>query len=101
MKTVNRGWLKKQVQAGKVEGRCDGHYTDDYAFDAANGFGRTTGWKPVRIRPATGFDHDYENFINLWADDFTSKSGKAYTHDDGTIIYYVHSNLSYTLRIVK
>lgn len=98
MKTVNRGWLKKQVRAGKVEGRCDGHYTDDYAFDAANGFGRTTGWKPVRIKEGAAM---FGGTIYLSEAGFGYKSGAAYTQDDGTISYHVHGNLSYTLRIIK
>lgn len=46
--TVNRGWLKRRILEGSVEAKCDGVYTDDYAFDAATDFQRT-GWLRARI----------------------------------------------------
>ena len=49
MKTVNRGWLKRQVLAGKVEAICAYHMTDDYKRDAANNCGKTTEFIPCRI----------------------------------------------------
>ena len=52
MATVNRGWLKRQVMQGRVMARCTGHYTDDYTFDAAYGFGIMDEWKPVGLAAA-------------------------------------------------
>ncbi|MCB9423184.1 MAG: hypothetical protein H6667_25525 [Ardenticatenaceae bacterium] len=46
--TVNRGWLKRRILEGKVLAKCDGVYTDDYAFDAAYNF-QKTGWLKARI----------------------------------------------------
>ena len=98
MATVNRGWLKRQVMQGRVMARCTGHYTDDYAFDAAYGFGIMDEWKPVRIAAAgTEFSPD---FVTLTEWDFTTKSGGAYTDArEGVIQFYVHSNLSYDMKV--
>lgn len=41
MNTYNRGKLKREVAAGKWLVKCDGTYTDDYAFDASVNFGIT------------------------------------------------------------
>ena len=97
MSTVNRGWLKRQIAAGKVEARCQYHLTDDYAWDNANDFGRS-GWMPVEIRTGNEWK---ETVIQLWAEDFRNKSGGAYRTDDGMIHYYVHSNLHYEMRIAQ
>lgn len=111
--TVRRDWLRKQVEAEKMECRCDGHYTDDYLLDAAGNFGKTE-WKPARIRHPRfeprempgGFTRDVcvdpdtrDGFMNMMECDFTGNCGRAYAAADGkTISLHVHSNLSYTLR---
>jgi len=46
--TVNRGWLKRQIQKGKVEARRLYHYSDDYALDAAMDYGKTD-WLPAAV----------------------------------------------------
>jgi hypothetical protein len=110
--TVRRNWLKKQVNAGKVEARCTISLTDDYAFDNANDFGKT-GWLPARIRHpefteyqtpggwmntrCSNDDHQ-PGYMNLDEHDFVSRSGGAYTKGD-VIVLYVHSNLYYEMRI--
>ena len=98
MKIVNRGWLKRQVEAGMVEAKCNYLLTDDYAGDKANNFAKTD-WMPARIR------RNYNDFvlgqINLWGHDFKCKPGGAWREDDGTITLIVHSNLSYSLRLIK
>ena len=100
MKTVNRGWLKRQVKAGKVEAKCTGHYTDDYAFDAANGFGKMDEWKPVRVLDDFTKNDFRTDVITLYESSFSSKSGAAYT--DGAIIaFWVHNNLHYDMRITQ
>lgn len=112
--TVKRNWLVKQIEAGKVEAKCTHYMTDDYAYDNANGFGKT-GWMPARISNPTWRtitlqngntmdvvdDHDFiEGQMNFHASDFSGKSGGAYRQNDGTISFYIHSNAHYTLRIV-
>ena len=96
MKTVNRGWLKRQVLAGKVEAICAYHMTDDYKRDAANNFGKTTIFVPCRIRSGSDF---IEGVMNFYESDFSSKSGAAWMNKDGTISLSVHSNRAYDLRI--
>jgi len=97
MKTVNRGWLKRQVEAGKVEAKCVNYLTDDYAFDASNNFGRMSEFKPAVLQNRG--DKFLHGVVNLHAEEFNNKGGGAYRSEDGIIHYYVHSNLSYELRI--
>jgi len=33
--TYNRGRLRREIEKGLFQVKCDGQYTDDYAFDAA------------------------------------------------------------------
>jgi len=113
-KTINRGWLKKQVSLGKIEAKCNYHYTDDYRYDADVNF-QKTDWMPCRMQnrvyendPVTGFSRlindDFKTgFINFEDWDFKTKSGGAWqTEDDqknGVISFIIHSNLSYDLRV--
>lgn len=97
-KTVNRGWLKRMVVAGKVQARCLYHLTDDYQMDNANKFG-VTGWMPVRIS-SDGYNDNKQGFINLTDDDFSSQCGRAISDEDG-IRLSIHSNLSYRMRIAE
>ena len=96
-KTVNRGWLMRQVKSGKVEGKVNYHYTDDYAWDAATDFGKTE-WMPAVLKEF-GTEHK-DNCLNLREFDFKCSSGSAYYNEKGELKLYVHSNLSMTLRIV-
>lgn len=113
-KTIRRDWLKKQIDKGVVQAKCDIHLTDDYAFDNAAGFGKT-GWMTARISRPTWTtitlpngierdvidDHDFvDGQMNLHEHDFAGKSGSAYRNTDGTITLRVHSNLIYSLRLV-
>ena len=113
MKTIRRDWLRKQIEAGKVVGKCDMHLTDDYAWDNASGFGKT-GWMPVRIRHPkftrivlpNGNDREHcsdsdclDGYLNFDECYFGFKSGHASWNDDGTIRFRVHSNLWYTLQV--
>jgi hypothetical protein len=115
VKTINRGWLKRQVAAGNVEAKCNHHLTDDYAYDNANRFG-VTGWMQARIRhPVFGsyvnefgytrercVDSDFvEGQMNFNETDFEGKCGGAHQYEDGTIHFYIHSNASYDLRIAR
>ena len=49
--TYNRGRLKREIQKGLWLVKCDGKYTDDYAFDAANNYGKT-GYVPAIYFPS-------------------------------------------------
>lgn len=95
MQKVRRDVLKKKVEAGLMEAKCEYHMTDDYLLDNANGFGKT-GWIPARLQQ--NFDDFVTDQMNLKAHDFKSKVGTAYKNSDGTITFIVHSNLAYTLR---
>lgn len=110
---LNRGWLKKEIAKGNIEAKCNYSYTDDYAFDNANDFGKTN-WQPVRIRHPRFESYTYPNgstidrcvdddrkegYLNLNEGDFSGKSGGLYRTNDGEIRFYVHSNLSYTVRV--
>lgn len=111
--TVKRNWIKKQIELGKMEAKCDLSLTDDYQFDNGNDFGKT-GWMPARMshpeyaeyinqvgnRDTRCINHDFvEGAMNFHDYEFTGKAGGAYKNDDGTIHLYVHSNCSFTLRM--
>ena len=114
--TVNRGWLRKQIEAGNVEVKCNYSMTDDYAWDAASGFGKTD-WMPARIRrpkfAKPGNNEGYregccidddrkDGYMNLDECDLTSRSGMAYrdSQDNSIIRLSPYSNLCYSMRIV-
>lgn len=88
MKAVNRGWLKKQIEKGNVEIKCDMVLTDDYAFDAA-----------FNCQKSEWAKADIKNFNDQ---DFKYKSGRAYWNADGkTISWIMLCNHYYTVRIIK
>lgn len=93
METVNRGWLKRQVVAGKMQVKCAIKLTDDFAGDAANNFGKT-GWMPAIVG-----DKAQAGSINIYESNFKTKSGSAWREGD-TIHLCVHSNLYYEFREV-
>lgn len=108
MKTINRGWLKRQIEKGNIEARCAFHFTDDYAFDNATGFGKTD-WMLSRVRYPQ-FDPESHrcinddrkpDMINFDESDFRTKSGSAYRNDDGTITLRIHSNEVWKLRMTE
>lgn len=75
--------------------RCDGIYTDDYAFDAAYNY-RKTGWLKARI------EDDYSKrkgkFLYFRHDDFRGYS-HAWRRPNGNIILSFGNYSSYTLRV--
>lgn len=87
MKTVNRGWLKRQIEKGLVEIKCDMVLTDDYAFDVAYNY-QKDDWKKAEIK-------------NFHDQDFKYKSGRAYWNADGTISWIMLCNHYYTVRIIQ
>jgi len=92
MSTVNRAWLKRQVELGKV------YLVESYHFDDMLGESRFKGEIPVRMK--TGGPEDWkEGFLNLTPWDFKAKSGHAYRNENGTIHLRIHSNCNYDLKI--
>ncbi len=92
--TVNRGWLLRQAQAGKLEGRLD-HYieSDGPGYEVGQ---PTDPWLPVIIG---GYeDYGREGVLVLCDYEFRGKSGYASRNRNGEITFSVHSNLCYTLR---
>ena len=103
--TVNRAWLKRQIEKGGVTAKCDHRLTDDYRFDVANDFGKT-GWLPARILNSFYNEHGrwdndskagHMNLLPMYFEGY----GRAYrsTSDPTLISLYVHSNLSFSLRL--
>jgi hypothetical protein len=54
--TINKTWFKNRLKEGKLLVKCCGRYTDDYAFDASNNFGKTDGFV---VATAKKFDDWY------------------------------------------
>ena len=105
--TIRRDWLKRQVEAGKMEARCDLDIEHD-----GNGSNDSYGgpWRGARLstpkyaRDGNGIsrctDLDFiDGQMNFDAFDFRSSSGCAYADSKaGPFTLHVHSNLCYTLR---
>jgi hypothetical protein len=90
--TVNRGWLKRQAEAGKLV------MLESYHYDETHGEDRTHKELPVRVSQGAG---DWlPGFCTLYPHDFKSKSGAAWRNPDGTITLHVHSNCHYTFKAV-
>lgn len=51
-KQANRGHLVRAAKKGQLFVKCSFHYTDDYAFDNASGFGKMDEFKQVYLRQA-------------------------------------------------
>lgn len=94
-KTIRRDSLYKHLLAGNLEFKCNYRYTDDYAYDASSGFGKTD-W-------LDGLDENGNARLDAF---YFTGHGRAYWNvrhtGDGVeqvITLIVHSNLSYSLRI--
>lgn len=48
---MRRDVLRRRIESGALVARCAHRYTDDYAGDAADNFGKTE-WLPARIERA-------------------------------------------------
>lgn len=117
-KTIRRDWLKKQIEKGNVEAKCNYHLTDDYAWDNAVNFGKTE-WLPARVAPERQWEEITlqngntthrlinseemykEGFITFERHDFTYSTGWASWDDDEhtQISFCPLSGESYDLRI--
>lgn len=96
-KTVNRGWLRKQVEKGNMEVKCCYHMTDDYRYDYDNNCGKT-GWFQACLDDGKG--QTVGELFKLPERYFKSVSGCAY-ESNGVISLIVHSNLAFELRKVE
>ena len=96
--TVIRGMLKNRARDGRLMARCDYRLTDDYRYDAATDFGKTE-FMPVELDEGQSWRDRKEGVMYLRPDYFKGH-GRAWKNSDGTICLIVHSNLSYTLKIV-
>lgn len=94
--TVNRGTIKKLIEAGVLVASCNYRLSDDYAFDNATNFGKTD-FIPARLKKDS---KDWqEGFANFDDYDFKTKSGKAWLNQDGkSITLKIHENESWDLK---
>lgn len=97
VKTINRGWLKRQVLQGKVEAMRKFRYTDDYAYDAQTNYGKTE-WIPARI--STNWEDRKDGYMNFDEYDFRAKGSSAWLEENGNITLY-EGFQSFELRIVN
>jgi hypothetical protein len=101
--TVKSNQLAKILAGGKMVAKCDGHYTDDYAWDNASNFG-ITDFQPVNAdivkkliagenmsARESGFGVEYHATRQSSCRSIWLKT------DDNMIHLHVHSNLSYTI----
>lgn len=78
--TINRAWLKRQLEAGNIEAKPAQRLTDDYAYDAATNFG-VTDWAPARIGKYEDWKEGYHNIAEYQLRGHIS----AYMTQDGII----------------
>ena len=88
MKTINRGWLKKQVKKGNIEMVSSRHFDDMH--------GESTTKKTIPVKLGGEFA---EGICTLHDSDFKTKSGAAWKNPDETIALCIHSNLTMDLKI--
>jgi len=87
IKTIRRDWLKKQIHVGNIEIRCNGIYTDDYAFDASVDYQRSDWHKA-----------DLSHFNDQ---SFRYQSGGCWQTEDGLIHWNLCANHYYECRLIK
>lgn len=93
--TVRRDKLMRDIAKGLYVAKCDYRYTDDYAFDNANGFGKTDWKEAVIKRPS----ENHRNDVIALPEYYFEGSGCAWRNNDDTVNLSVHSNKSYTLKL--
>jgi len=92
-KTIRRDKVMRLARARKLVA------IGSRSFDDQHGESRLMHERPVNL--VEGGIGRKEGYVNLEPWDFKTKSGAAYEHPDGTITLHVHSNLNYTLRVVR
>jgi hypothetical protein len=67
MKTgsINRRWFKNQIEKGIVLVKCNGKYTDDYAYDNAYNFFKDSEWSKATSEK---FNDWYIKAMHLYGD---------------------------------
>jgi hypothetical protein len=96
-KTVNRGYLRRLAEAGRLE------LADAYHFDDMMGESRTHERMPVALvpdHPPGDWSWRKEGVCYLFPSDFKSGSGSAWESENGLVTLYVHSNSNYTFRVL-
>jgi hypothetical protein len=93
METVNRGWLKRMAAKGRLE------MVASYHFDDMMGESRSRDRLPVVYPRPVDWHDRREGTVYLSDFEFTTKSGRAWRNEDGTVTLVVHSNSDYTFRV--
>lgn len=92
-KTIRRDKLKRDIEKGLYVAKCDGRYTDDYAWDAANNYGKTD-FAPAILVESIEYRSEVTQFPLYYFREGTHVSKNMETLE---VTLYVHSNLSYSL----
>lgn len=91
-KTVNRAYLRRLIERGRIE------MVGSYHFDDMAGESR------FKDEPLPVFIGEYgqskDGYCMLFASDLTSSGGSARLGDNGNIHLRVHSNCSYDFRLL-
>ncbi len=93
-KTMRRDVLRRRIEGGMLVARCAHRYTDDYAGDAADKFGKTE-WLPARIGERDGATGDA---ITIASHHFDETPAVLTVDDAGQIRFCPYRNLAFDLR---
>ena len=94
--TVNRGWLKRQIDKGLIEGKMDFYFTDDYRFDAMNDFGSQETFLPVKQ-----FDKVNDKKTCLQFTEWELDVGRGCWTSENEFRFTIGDNCCYTLRVIS
>lgn len=99
MQTIRRDKLQRDIEAGKMEAKCDMVLTDDFAFDGSVNF-QKSDWLPAEVVPYAKRQYRDDAHRVCYFDpyDFRYSTGRAYRNLDGTISFTICANHYYTLR---
>ena len=92
-KTVRRDVLLRKARAGKLVA------VESLSFCDMTGQHEWGGELPVNVRE-NGGAYDHSRF-NVHVSEFSSGCGRAWENSDGTVTLYVHSNSSYTFKVLS
>ena len=62
---INKTWFKNQLKKGKLLVKCDGKYSDDYAFDNSINFKKDKEFKKA---DPNMFDDWYLSILHVWGE---------------------------------
>lgn len=92
--TVNRAMLRRLISEGKIEVRCW------YRYDDMGGETQGTEWFKAVLGENYSLGNDQKSFV-LAAEDFEGGSyARAYIRESGELLFRVHMNLVYQLRVI-